>query len=115
MWFLPATNVWFQAAVTVAAAWAAVMVWRGAFLGLRGHRPARVALAATSTLFVGVYAAQLFGWVSYVDAGQILRGFSLVLWLAIGWTAHTGLKYWRRAAVEHADAVELAAQIGRDE
>lgn len=100
----------FQSLVTLTCLWATVMIWRGAFLGLKGHRPARIALGSISTYFVVAYSLQLFEIVSFKQSADILRGGSLMLWASLGWTAHTGLRYWFKTRVDM-----IAAKKLRDE
>ena len=97
----------FQSMVILTCLWATVMIWRGAFLGMRGHRPARIALGSISTYFVVVYSLQLFEIISIKESASILRGGSLILWGALGWTAYTGLSYWHKAQDDLRDAKKV--------
>jgi len=104
----------FQSLVTLTCLWATVMIWRGAFLGLRGHRPARIALGMSGSYFVVAYSLQLFEIVTPKESGDVLRGGSLILWATLGWTAYTGLRYWHKAQADLQEATKLRDEMSEE-
>lgn len=95
--------------------WAAVMVWRGALLGARGHAKPRLFVAVALTAGIVNNLVALIGWLDPFDRAAISRAITWVLVVALGFTALTGVKYGRKVhgAVEVFES--LAAEDEQDD
>lgn len=91
--------------------WAAVMVWRGALLGARGHAKPRLFVAVALTAGALVNLAALFGWLEPIDRAAISRAITWVLVVALGFTALTGVKYGRKVQ----SAVDVFESLAAEE
>lgn len=89
-------NAPFTAVVVVVIAWASWQWWLSALRGVRTRQPPRVMVATVLTANFVIYFLDLFDIVTDGTAAQWRRGFAPALWLAIGWTAKTGLRFWRQ-------------------
>ena len=94
---------------TIIWMWGSVMVWRGAFLGARGHMKPRLFVAMAMTGIATFTLLDLLDFIDPVVRADGVRGCGWVLGLALGFTAITGIKYGRKV---HA-AAEVIAELHR--
>lgn len=96
---------------TILFTWSAVMVWRGALLGARGHAKPRLFVAVALTGGAVLNGLAIFDLIDPIARLELARAVMWMLCVSLGFTALTGVKYGKKVK----SAVDVFEQLASDD